>query len=69
MERRIHVPPEVDIEVVYIPPQGGGPRNALDEALAAFERVRARAVETQYAQTVAAEAVQLVQAANLGAAG
>lgn len=58
--RQIAVPPDVDIEVVYVPPAVDGPRQVLNEALAAFEKIKVQAVESEQAGTVGQEASRLI---------
>lgn len=59
--RQIAVPPDVDIEVVYVPPTVDGPRQVLNEALAAFETIKVKAVESERAGAVGQEASRLVK--------
>ncbi len=58
--RHIDVPHNVDIEVVYVPPANGGPRETLDEALAAFEDINVQAMEADQANVVGLQASRLV---------
>ncbi len=58
--RQIVVPQDVDIEVVYVPPTVDGPREVLDEALAAFGEIEVRSVESEQAGTVGQEASRLI---------
>jgi hypothetical protein len=58
--RRIDVPSDVDIEAIYVPPEMGGPRQALDEALAAFESIKVRPVESDQANRVGEQARRLM---------
>ena len=58
--RQIAVPSDVDIEVVYVPPAVDGPRQVLNEALAAFEKIKVQAVESEQAGTVGQEASRLI---------
>jgi hypothetical protein len=58
--RRIEVPRDVDIEVIYVPPSAEGPRRALEEALAAFGKIGVKAVETDRASDVALQASRLI---------
>lgn len=58
--RRIEVPHDVDIEVVYVPPANGGPRVALNEALAAFQEINVRSVEANQATRVGLQASELI---------
>ncbi len=58
--RQIVVPSDVDIEVVYVPPTVDGPREVLNEALAAFEEINVQSVESELAGTVGQEASRLI---------
>lgn len=62
--RRIEVPRDVDIQVVYVPPAPGRPRETLVEALAAFTEINVRPVEADQADTVGRQASQLVGVRN-----
>ena len=58
--RKIEVPRDVDIEVVYVPPLKDGPGNVLDEALAAFDIIQVTAVESGKAQSIGIKAKNLL---------
>ena len=58
--RRIHVPGDVDIEVVYVPPIVGGPHEVPNEALAAFKEIEVNPVESAQARSVGQQASKLV---------
>ncbi|MCH8113677.1 MAG: DUF3037 domain-containing protein [Proteobacteria bacterium] len=60
--RHIDVPCDVDIEVVYVPPATGGPREVLTEALAAFSGIDVQPVEFDRASTVGQKASRLIAA-------
>ena len=62
--RRVDVPHDVKIEVVYVPPAVDGPRETLDEALAAFSEIDVHPVEFDRADTVGRQASQLVGVRN-----
>ena len=62
--RRIEVPHDVDIEAVYVPPVVGGPREALDEAFAAFSEINVQPVEADEASAVGLQASRLVGMRN-----
>ena len=59
-----NVPSTVDVSVVYTPPEDDGPRAVFEEALAAFDKVKVRAVTADHAAQVAIRARQLL--ANFG---
>jgi hypothetical protein len=60
--RNIQVPADVEIEVVYIPPTIDGPRDALIEALAAFEKIKVRPIEFDHAKNIGQQASKLIAA-------
>ena len=64
-DRQIVVPYNVDIEAIYIAPRPNGPRQAMDEAMAAFAALDVHAVEFKNAHQVAQSASRLVSQATL----
>lgn len=62
--RRMEVPADVNIQVVYVPPAVDHPREALDEALAAFTQINVHSVEADRANAVGRQALKLVGIRN-----
>ena len=58
--RRLKVPRDIDIEVVYVPPSGDGPRGALEEALAAFKEIDVKSRVSDQAEPVGHRASELI---------
>lgn len=64
--KRIQVPPDVEIEVVYVPPAFDGSRDALTEALAAFKKIDVQPVEYEQAESIGQQASKLIAARSQG---
>jgi hypothetical protein len=63
--RRIDIPPDVEVGVVFIPPRPEQRAPAFDEARRAFDQVRARAVDWEHADELARDAAYRLARAEL----